>query len=163
LNFRETIISEMKGVFGDDVCRIGHAMAVLGYAERINAAECADGDVVTASAILHDIGIQEAERKYGSASGKYQEIEGPGIAKEILGRYEVGDVFVDHVCKIIANHHSGRDIDTLEFRVIWDADWLVNIADEFGGADMERLERLVNKVFKTETGLRLATEKYLTD
>ena len=29
------------------------------------------------AAVVHDIGILTAERKYGSSAGKYQELEGP--------------------------------------------------------------------------------------
>ena len=36
------------------------------------------------AAVLHDIGIRPSEAKYQSCSGKYQEIEGPPIALEIL-------------------------------------------------------------------------------
>ena len=40
--------------------------------------------MVRAAAILHDIGIHEAERKHGSSSGRLQELEGPPIARAIL-------------------------------------------------------------------------------
>ena len=42
--------------------------------------------VVLSAAYLHDIGIQEAERKYQSTAARYQEEEGPPIAREILTR-----------------------------------------------------------------------------
>ena len=35
-------------------------------------------------AILHDIGAVEAQKKYGSIDGVYQEKDGPEVAKEIL-------------------------------------------------------------------------------
>ena len=76
-SIRERLISAMKAVFGADRARIKHALMVLSHAEKINEAEKADPLIVTAVAVLHDIGIQEAERRYGSASGRYQEIEGP--------------------------------------------------------------------------------------
>ena len=36
---------------------------------------------------MHDIGIHEAERKYNSSAGNYQELEGPAIAADILSDY----------------------------------------------------------------------------
>ena len=45
--------------------------------------------VVRAAAVLHDIGIREAERKHGSSAGKYQEVEGPPIARRILEKLSV--------------------------------------------------------------------------
>ena len=83
----DKLIDEMKGVFGGDTRRIEHALAVLDFAERIYAIEGGDALVIKAAAILHDIGILEAERKYNSSAGKYQEIEGPSIADGILKKY----------------------------------------------------------------------------
>jgi hypothetical protein len=153
----------MKGIFGRDQRRIDHALAVLDYAERIQSAEEGDPFVVKASAILHDIGIHQAERKYGSSAGKYQEIEGPPIAEGILKRYNVSAETIEHISRIIANHHSGKDIDTMEFRIIWDADWLVNIPADFPDASEEKLEKIIKKVFRTHEGYRVATELFLED
>ncbi len=159
---RGRLIARMEALFGDDRRRIDHALAVLAHAESIMAAQGGlDGLVVRAAAILHDIGIHAAERKHGSSAGRYQEIEGPPIARAILEELGVPGDQTDHVCRIVANHHSARDIDTPEFRVIWDADWLVNIPDEHDVTDTGRMTELVNAVFKTERGKTLARELFL--
>ncbi len=157
----DELIERMKSYFGDDERRIAHALAVLDNAKAINAAEGADSVVVEAAAVLHDIGIHEAERKHGSSAGNFQEIEGPPIAAGILAEFDLPSDKMEHVLKIIANHHSARDIDTLEFRALWDADWLVNIPDEFDLNDTGRISRLIEKVFKTNTGGKLAAERFL--
>ena len=155
---RDKLIEEMKNIFGSDQKRIDHALAVLNYAEQILSTEGGDPLVVKAAAILHDIGIHEAERKYSSSAGKYQEIEGPPIAREILGKYDLDETLIEHICKIIANHHSTKDIDTLEFRIIWDADWLVNIPEDFPDKGKDVLQKLIDKVFKTHRGHQIAVE-----
>ena len=99
--------------------------------------------------------------KYGSTAGKYQEIEGPPIAEPVLREWGLSSEIIEHVCKIIANHHSARDIDTIEFRVIWDADWLVNIPDECGEMAGDKLKGFIEKIFKTNTGRQLAKEIFL--
>ena len=151
----------MRKIFGTDQKRIDHAIAVLKYADQIQKTEGGDLLVITAAAILHDIGIHEAERKYNSAAGKYQEIEGPHIAKEILTNHNIDKSAIEHICKIIANHHSDKDIDTTEFRIIWDADWLVNIPEEYPEANQVKLQRLVQKVFKTSRGQQIAFEEII--
>ncbi|MHC4872625.1 MAG: HD domain-containing protein [Planctomycetota bacterium] len=153
---REELIAAMTGIFGRDSRRINHALKVLKYAEEIQGHEGGDSLVVTAAAILHDIGIHEAERKYNSSAGHLQEVEGPPIAEKIMNNLKIDQDVMDHVCKIIANHHSAKDIDTLEFKIIWDADWLVNIREEFPEGDIEQLGQLVKNTFKTTTGMRLA-------
>ena len=153
------LIAAMKSEFGTDERRINHALQVLENASEIYRVEGGDVLVVTAAAVLHDIGIQEAERKYGSSAGRYQEKEGPPIAGPIMEGLGLGDETIDHVTRIIANHHSARDIDTLEFRILWDSDWLVNIPDEFPDQTREKRLKLIEKVFKTQTGRRLALER----
>jgi putative nucleotidyltransferase with HDIG domain len=158
---RNKLIDRMKDVFGNDQKRIEHALAVLDYAEQIQNVEGGDPLIVRAAAILHDIGIHEAERKYGSSAGKYQEIEGPPIAEEILKKYDVTAETIEHICRIIANHHSAKDIDTTEFRIVWDADWLVNIPADFPSASKEKLQEIVEKTFKTNEGHKIATELFI--
>jgi HD superfamily phosphodiesterase len=151
----------MKKVFGADQKRINHALTVLDYAEKLQIVEGGDPLVVKAAAILHDIGIHAAETKHGSSSGKYQEIEGPPIARAILQNYDLSDETTDHICKIIANHHSAKDIDTIEFKIIWDADSLVNIPEDFAGAGEEKLRQIIDKTFKTCKGRQIAVESFI--
>lgn len=154
----------MKDVFGKDQKRINHALAVLKYAEQIQEAEGGDPLIITAAAVLHDIGIHQAEKKYGSTAGKFQEIEGPPIAEPILRNCGFPPEKIEHICKIIANHHTARDVNTvktLEFHVIWDADWLVNIPDECGKMSKDKLQKFVEKIFRTNRGKQLAQEIHL--
>ncbi len=160
---KDKLIGEIEKIFGNDHKRIEHALAVLNYADRIQAVEGGDPLVVRAAAVLHDIGIHEAERKYGSAAGKYQEIEGPPIAREIMNKYDIEPQAVEHVCEIIANHHSAKDIDTTEFRIIWDADWLVNIPTEFPDAGKDKLNDIIQKTLRTVTGREIAVKSFLSD
>lgn len=156
ISIADKLIADMKAVFGDDRKRIDHALNVLGFADRIRAVEGGDAAVIQAAAILHDIGIHEAERKHGSAAGRYQEMEGPAIAAEILYKHYVDEDRVAQILRIIANHHSARDIDTLEFRVLWDADWLLNFPERSSEASaVDRADR-IQEIFKTDTGREIA-------
>ena len=158
------LIAEMKKEFGTDFKRINHALKVLQAAEDILEKEEADSIVVVAAALLHDIGIQEAERKHDSSAGKYQELEGPPIARRILEALDVKPALdlerIGHVCRIVGSHHSASDIDTPEFRIIWDADWFVNIPDEKSGKSQEELRAFINKVFRTGAGKAIALDAY---
>ena len=153
---RDKLIDEMKKVFDKDQKHIEHTLAVLNYAEQIQAAEGGNPLVVKAAAILHDIGICQAERKYGSAAGKYRQIEGPPIAEEILKNYSLAAEAVEHICSIIANHHSAGDIDTVESKCVWDADWLVNIPEILKKTDEQNLQKTINETFKTQKGREMA-------
>lgn len=160
MNHKESIIRLMKEYFGEDSRRINHALKVLEYSEEILKFEKADADVVVAAAILHDIGIPNAEKKYNSSAAKYQEIEGPPVAKKMMEDIGIKAEISDHVCMIIANHHSGKNIDTAEFRIIWDADLLVNIQEEMNLDDKDPLECYINEVFRTNEGKNIARRKF---
>ena len=157
----DRLIAAMKEVFGTDQRRITHALRVLNYAEDILTEENASPLVVRAAAILHDIGILEAERKHGSSAGKYQELEGSPIARRIMQDVGLDEPTIQHVCRIVGSHHSGMDIDTPEFRIVWDADWLVNIPEELPRASKKELRKITERVFRTRRGMELGKELFL--
>jgi hypothetical protein len=164
----EQLLAAVRKEFGDDEKRIAHAGQVLEHARTIYAVEGKDGDrdeaVVIAAALLHDIGIQEAERKHGSCAGVYQELEGPPIAKGILEEIGFDPERTEHICRIVAGHHTGRGgIDTPEFRILWDADWMVNFPEVFGKLTAEQRMSRIEKMFRTETGKRIAKEFFTKD
>jgi len=77
------IMGDMIRYFQGDVKRINHALKVYCFASLISKESNSDEwnhQIISIVALLHDIGIKEAERKYQSSSGKYQEKEGPPIA-----------------------------------------------------------------------------------
>jgi hypothetical protein len=153
----------MQDVFGGDQKRIGHALMVLDFAEKIQHKEGGRLDIIQAAAILHDIGIHEAERKYQSTAGKYQEIEGPPIAEGILKSLQWLQADIDHVCDIVGSHHCGNKIDTQEFRCIWDADWIVNMEHDYADFPRDKKRKLMETVFRTPTGRQIAARLSFTE
>ena len=111
--------------------------------------------MIIAASYLHDIGIHDAERKYNSTAGDYQEREGPPIARDILERLGVDGKTIDEVCDLIAHHHSPGYIETLNFQILWEADSLVNL-EEATEKEPDQIKKMVEATFKTSTGKRLA-------
>jgi len=105
--FKEKIIEEMKEVFREIPFGIEHTLKVLKNAEDILSGENIqeEKELITIIAILHDIGAVEAQKKYGSIDGIYQEKKGPSVAREILQKvgYKKN---IDRICFIIGNHHT---------------------------------------------------------
>jgi HD superfamily phosphohydrolase YqeK len=155
------LIKDMENYFGKDTKRINHAKRVTQFVKQILMTEPGNPEVVIPAAIFHDIGIHEAERKFGSTSGFYQESEGPPIARKILEEYQIDEQTIGEICAIIGHHHSPGKINTLNFKIVYDADWLVNIPDEFGIQDKERLKEVISKIFLTGTGKDLAEKIFV--
>ncbi len=152
----ERIIEEVRAEFGDDTRRIAHALAVYDRARDILRSEPGDPLIVLAAALLHDIGIREAERKHGSAAAEFQEEEGPPIARRILERLKVDEPSVVRICRIVGSHHSARYGETPEFKIVWDADLIVNLAELTGSRGPEEAEAEIGKAFRTRTGRGIA-------
>ncbi len=146
----------MREYFGADKKRIDHALSVLGYAREIMTELRCDREIVTAAALLHDIGIHEAERKYHSNAGKYQEIEGPPIARGMLRELGWPDRGIAEVCAIIAHHHTPGVIRTDNFQAVFEADWLVNLRDDFKHLPESGRKKLVEQNIRTQAGRKIA-------
>jgi len=161
LLLKERLLQELETYFGTDARRINHAKRVLGFAEEILRAEGGAWEVVVPASILHDVGIKVAEEKFGTSSGKYQEKEGPAIARGILLKLGFGKAQIDEICEIIGHHHTPQAIDSQNFKVLLDADWLVNIQDEVDPTNKEKVKQVIEKVFFTKTARTLARKEYL--
>lgn len=157
-----SVMKRMIEYFDGDVRRINHALKVYGFAKSIGELEGIAAeklDVLEAAAILHDIGIKESERKYSSSAGKYQEIEGPPIAREILKEFDPDSGFIDRVCYLVGNHHSYGKIDDIDFQILAEADFLVNIHED--GMERNQIETICHKYFRTAAGTRILESMYL--
>jgi HD superfamily phosphodiesterase len=160
MKIKESIAREMESYFQDDRRRIDHAYKVTGFAEELLKSERGQWEVVIAAGLLHDIGIHNAEKKFKSSSGKYQEIEGPPVAREILTRLGRRSSEIEEVCQIIGHHHSPGKNESTNFKILYDADWLVNLGDEFDTSDKAKIKTVIDKVFMTATGKKLAKQVY---
>ncbi len=162
LDIKERLLSEMMNYFGSDLKRIEHARKVLLYAEEIlKDYPQANREVVVISAILHDVGTKEAEKKYGYTNEELQAKEGAIVAKNILQKLGIKKEIIDEVCNIIASHHTPAEINTLNFKILWDADWIVNLKDKVVINDKEKLKETIDKIFMTDVGKNLAKKIYL--
>ena len=155
---KDRVAVEMKRYFKQDFRRIGHAGKVARYAEQIAKEEKGDMVMVICAAYLHDIGIHEAERKHGSTEARYQEEEGPPIAREILARLSASRDIIDEVCDIIGHHHHPRAEETVNFKIVYDADLITNLEEKEEPVTEEKLAALIEKSFLTASGRKLAGE-----
>ena len=106
--------------------------------------------VLEAASILHDIGIRVSEEKYGFQNGKLQEQEGPAPAREICTSLGFKEDDIERICFLIAHHHTYTDVDGIDYRILLEADFLVNAFE--GNASIESIQHAKESFFETETG-----------
>ena len=157
----QNVISKMIGYFGKDIVRINHALKVYTFARNIALFENLSEQqfrVLEISSILHDIGIKVSELKYGSSAGNYQELEGPPVALKLLEEFSLHSDVIERVSFLIGNHHSYEKINGIDFQILIEADFLVNIFEDNYTTD--QIETLKIKYFKTKTGIKYITSIY---
>jgi len=161
---KDRVAIEMKQYFKKDFKRIGHATKVARYAEQIVKEEKGDPAIALSAAYLHDIGIHEAERRHQNPEVKYHEEYGPAIARDILSKLGAKPEMIEEVGEIIGHHHHPRPEETANFKVVYDADLIVNLEENQSDKpmDKEKLASIIEKSFLTDSGCKLAKKILLT-
>lgn len=155
---------EMIRLYSGDPMRIQHFCKVHSYAKLIAEMEHVDAStlfILEAAALTHDIGIHLCEEKYGSSNGKLQEKEGPAIAEKLLKELQFEEKVIERVKYLIAHHHTYDAIDGIDYQILVEADFLVNYFEDH--LETESIKKSVKKIFKTETGIRIATEMFFPE
>lgn len=150
------VIEKMTAYNGSDTRRINHALKVYALTKCIAEAETSDVNVILTAeiaAVLHDIGIHVCEQKYNSSAGKYQEKEGPAVARELLADMDIKEDILERVIYLIAHHHTYKDIDGIDYQALVEADFIVNLEEEKSGEDA--ILAALKNIFKTETGISI--------
>ena len=157
----ESLTQQMIAYFGHDVKRINHALKVYSFAKTIAELEKLSTDkmlIVEATAILHDIGIKEAEKKYNSSAGNYQELEGPAVAEILLENAQFSQQQIERICFIVGHHHTLSKIDDSDFQILVEADFLVNFYED--ELSPKAIQFAIATYFKTVSGKLIANQMY---
>ncbi len=158
------VINEMIDYYANDPRRINHFLKVYSFSKAIGELENLDEEtqyILEIAAIMHDVGIKISEEKYNSSAGNYQEIEGPPIAQKMLEGLCVDEKIIDRVCFLIAHHHTYSKIDNIDYQILVEADFLVNIYED--EIKQERIISIKDKYFKTKSGINFLEKLYLSE
>ena len=122
----------MKMIEYDGPCvkRIQHFMKVRGFAALIAEGEGVDEATrftLEAAALVHDIGIKASQEKYGSSAGPLQEKEGAPLAKQMLRSLGFPQDVTARVAYLVGHHHTYSCIDGIDYQILVEADFLVNL------------------------------------
>lgn len=152
----DDLFMDMIAYYDGDQKRIQHFTKVHSYARLIGIGEELDDAslfILEAAAYTHDIGIRVAEEKYGRCDGKLQEQEGPIIAQKMLSQLGFENYIVERICFLIGHHHTYDNIDGLDYQILVEADFLVNLYEDDAGN--RAIDKAYKRIFKTETGKKI--------
>ena len=148
-----------------DAKRIQHFIKVYNFASLLGRQEQLDEEtlfILETAAIVHDIGIRICDQKYGVCDGKHQELEGPAEAEKLLiktGNYTCEQI--ERVCWLVGHHHTYSNIDGIDYQILVEADFLVNIDED--EMTKETAKNVREKIFKTKSGTQMLDNLFLTE
>ena len=153
--------AEMIKLYAGDPKRIQHFCKVHSYAKLIAELENVDEKtrfILETAALTHDIGIHVCEQKYGDCGGKLQEQEGPGLAQQLLAKLRFPEDVSTRVQYLIAHHHTYDNIDGIDYQILVEADFLVNIMED--GLTKEAALKSYHSIFRTACGKMICREMF---
>jgi hypothetical protein len=128
---KDRVALEVKHQLGKDFQKIGHAVKVATYAEEIARQEKAEPALVLCAAYLHLFFEPLEERPVA---------EGQQSARDILEGLGAGPELTDKVLDILDRFLSGRDSDSVNAKVLFDAHLLASLDEKRKGVWEERGE-----------------------
>lgn len=157
------LLAAMTAYDAGDARRIHHFLKVYALAAAIGRLEGLAPEqqrVLEAAALLHDIGIHPAERLHGHCAGALQEQLGPPEAEALLHRLGgYAEKEIQRICFLIAHHHTYAHIDALDWQILVEADFLVNLYED--GESREAAVRVCERIFRTAAGKQLLSDMLL--
>jgi len=154
VSIRQKLMGALEKHFGGDQKKIDHARDVAQYAEEILRNEPGDWHIVIPASILHDLGNIAGGQRGRDAAGAEQ-------ARRLMLTLGFQKQDIDEICSIIEHHHSPDALDTRNFKILCDADSLVNFKDHGARQDARKISEAIERTFLTKTAKELARKKYL--
>jgi len=163
-----------------------HAQVSHRYALRLLEEEGGESRIVEPAVILHDVGWSRLEPEqikiaFGVRAGgeeaerlnRIHEREGAAIARRVLQSLNYNPKWIERIAILIERHDSGDQADSLEEKLLKDADKLWRFSPlgfwkeiERQGLDQDELHRFLSVRYRawffTQTAVKLA-EKELRD
>ena len=158
---KEQLIARMIDYSKGNIHDICHFLKVTSYAETIAALEGLDAETlntVVTAAIVHDIACPFCREKYGSCPGPYQEMESHKLLADFFSGTDIETSLLERVDYLVCHHHTYTDVDGIDYRILLEADFLVN-ADE-GHMTHEAILKGRDLIFRTASGTALLNSIY---
>jgi uncharacterized protein len=156
-----TLLNSMILYNEADPLRIQHSVKVHSFAKLIAENEKLPPETVQLieiAAILHDVGIRAAEKKYGHQNGKLQEQEGPAVAENLMRKAGVDNEELIGRVKYLIGHHHTYTNDTDDYQILVEADFLVNLFED--NEPVSAVKNVRDRIFKTASGIKLIETMY---
>lgn len=158
---KEKIINKMIDFYRGNKSDVRHFLKVYAYAQTIGRLEALDKDTqdtLEIAAIVHDIACPVCREKYGNTNGKHQEEESEALLRIFLSEFSLPSGMEERIIYLVTHHHTYTDVDGMDYRILLEADYLVN-ADESQYTE-EAIRKFRKNVFRTQSGTHMLDSIY---
>lgn len=76
----------------------------------------------------------------------------------MLSKLNINKSVIDRVCFLIGHHHTYNKIDNIDYQILIEADFLVNIDEDC--IEKDKVSIIKDKYFKTNAGKRFLENMY---
>ena len=135
---------------------VEHFLKVYAYARTIGKLTGLDEEtqrILEIASIVHDIACPLCREKYGRADGRLQEQESEPILRQFLAGYDLPEKVLERVIFLVCHHHTITGVDGLDWRILLEADFLVNAQEN--GMTAQQMDSAGEKFFRTEAGCEM--------
>jgi len=150
------LIQQVKEAFGADPARVGRSLRVFHYARELASKEGGDPRVVLAAALLLGAGPAVPGPRTSAPAAA------PSQARQILQQIAADEDTIRRVCQIVESHQAGEQADSIEFRIVQDADTLASVAAEGPPDDPDTLQSALHSRLHTEAAREKAKGLFRT-
>ena len=150
------LIQNMIAYSNGDPRDVAHFLKVYAYAQTIGKLTELDAKtqrILEIAAIVHDIACPLCREKYGRADGHLQEQESEPILRTFLAPYDLPTDILERVIYLVCHHHTITGVDGMDWRILLEADFLVNAAENEMSAG--QIDTARKAFFRTEAGVEL--------
>ncbi len=142
------LIRAVKDQFDTQQVRIARSLAVFRHARELLAKEGGDPRIILAASLLLETVADQPAGSPARAAAKP-----PEIPRQILQDVGLDPDTTDCVCHIIESHRLGKQLETIEFKVVSDSEALAKMAAAAAaGGDPQRLIEIAEERLKTTSG-----------
>ena len=150
------ILNRMVAFSNGNLHDIAHFVKVWGFARSIGILEKLSDEeqlILEIAAITHDIACPLCREKYGNTNGELQEKEGALFVLDFLQDSGLSPSQIERVSFLVGHHHTLNDINGRDYRILVEADYIVN-AEEYG-FPAENIRNACAAFFRTTAGTNL--------
>jgi hypothetical protein len=150
------ILNGMVAFSNGNLHDIAHFVKVWGFARSIGILEKLSDEeqlILEIAAITHDIACPLCREKYGNTNGELQEKEGALLVLDFLQDSGLSPSQIERVSFLVGHHHTLNDINGRDYRILVEADYIVN-AEEYGFS-AENIRNACAAFFRTTAGTNL--------